>query len=185
VILTELEPERESVRFESKSGTLYVKRDGEMFVMDFPAYELTPAPTPPDDLIRGLGLKVSPQEVYRYDADPNYYLVLSDEKAIRAVKPDMEMIAKLHPHGVVVTAPGEGYDCVSRCFAPSYEIPEDHVTGSIHCALVPYWAGRLGKSKIHAYQASERGGELFCEFDGERVFIGGYVVKYLVGEISI
>ena len=70
-------------------------------------------------------------------------------------------------------------------FVPIFGIPEDPVTGSIHSALVPYWAARLGKSKIHAYQASQKGGDLFCEYPGKRVLIGGYAVKYLTGMISI
>lgn len=183
VILTELEPARDSVSFESKSGPLYVRRQGDIFVMDFPKYELTPVPNPPEDLIRGLG--VQSQEVFVFDADPNYYVILPNEDAVRAVEPDMDMISRLHPYGVVITAPGERTDCVSRCFAPSYGIPEDQVTGSIHCALVPYWAERLKKSKIHAYQASKRGGDLYCELDEGRVLIGGYAVKFMTGNIFI
>ena len=101
------------------------------------------------------------------------------------MEPDFAAMEELHPYGVVITAAGERTDIVSRCFAPSYGIPEDPVTGSIHSALVPYWAKRLNKTTIHAHQASERGGDLFCELLGERVLIGGHAVKYLSGYIYL
>lgn len=182
-IFTELEPSRQSIQFESKSGPLLVTRQGSLFEMDFPAYPMTPCPSPPSSLLKGL--RERPQEVYVVEEDPNYYVILNSEDDVRGIEPDLNLFEQLHPYGVVVTAPGARTDCVSRCFAPSYGIPEDPVTGSIHSALVPYWANRLQKSKIHAYQASQRGGDLFCEFLGERVLIGGHAVKYLTGTIYI
>ena len=95
------------------------------------------------------------------------------------------LLAQLHPYGVVVTAPGDEADFVSRYFAPSYGIPEDPVTGSIHCALAPYWSKQLHKSKLHARQVSKRGGELRCEDLPDRVLIAGQAVKYLEGTICI
>ena len=86
---------------------------------------------------------------------------------------------------MIVTAPGADSDCASRYFVPGFGIPEDPVTGSIHSALVPFWAQRLNKKQIHARQVSRRGGELFCEDRGARVRIGGYAVKYLQGSITI
>lgn len=183
VIFTELEKERLSVRFESKSGPLIVTRQGLLMVMDFPAYSMIPCLDPPKLLLQGL--KQNPQEIFFVEGDPNYYAVFATENEVRAMEPDLNLIEQLHPYAVVVTAPGEKTDCVSRYFAPSYGIPEDPVTGSIHSALVPYWSNRLKKSKIHAYQASQKGGDLFCEYPGKRVLIGGYAVKYLTGMISI
>ncbi len=183
VIFTELEPERRSIQFESKSGPLQVTRQGGLLEMDFPAYVMTPCQNPPDKLLKGLKGQV--QEVFVVEEDPNYYGILKTEDEVYGIEPDLNLIEQLHPYGVVITAPGRRTDCVSRCFAPSYGIPEDPVTGSIHSALVPYWANRLNKSKIHAYQASQRGGDLFCEHKGERVLIKGHAVKYLTGNIFI
>lgn len=183
VIFTELEKERLSIQFESKSGPLMVTRQDSLLVMDFPAYPMLCCQDPPKSLLKGLNL--TPQEVFVVDTDPNYYAVFATEQEVRAIKPDLNMLEQLHPYSVVVTAPGNKSDCVSRYFAPSFGIPEDPVTGSIHSALVPYWANRLGTSKIHAVQASLRGGDLFCEYPGKRVCIGGYAVKYLTGMISI
>jgi PhzF family phenazine biosynthesis protein len=183
VIFTELDPECQFVRFESKSGPLQVMRQGAFLTMDFPAFHMTPCQSPPDGVLQGLNRQ--PQEVLVVDADPNYYAIFPSEEEVRSIAPDLNVLAQLHPYGVVVTAPGNQSDCVSRYFAPSYGIPEDPVTGSIHSALVPYWAKRLNKSHIHASQASQRGGELFCEAQGERVLIGGHAVKYLTGTISI
>lgn len=183
VVFTELDPRRQSVRFESKSGTLEVTREDSLLRMDFPAFQMEPCQHPPDSLLKGLGKQ--PQAVYRVEADPNYYAILETEAEIHALQPNLSLLEEVDPYGVVVTAPGQNSDCVSRYFAPSYGIPEDPVTGSIHSALVPYWAKQLNKSKIHAHQASARGGELFCEDRGDRVSIGGYAVKYLTGTIFI
>lgn len=182
VIFTEIDTKLQSIQFESKSGILKVAKEGDMLVMDFPAFEMKAVQSPPEALTKCL--KVQPQEVFIIEEDPNYHVILKTESEVRAINPDFNLMEKIHPFGVVITAPGDQSDIVSRCFAPSYGIPEDPVTGSIHSALVPYWANRLGKSKIHAYQASERGGDLYCEFTGERVLIGGYAVKYLTGKIQ-
>ncbi len=183
VIFDEIDPKRQSILFESKSGPLEVKREGSLLKMDFPAFRMVTHLNPPENLLKGLNKR--PQEVLFVDADPNYYAVFKNEDDVRDIKPDLHLLAQLHPYGVVATAPGKKTDCVSRYFAPSYGIPEDPVTGSIHCALVPYWSKQLNKSNIHAHQASDRGGDLFCENRGERVILGGYAVKYLSGVISM
>lgn len=183
VIFNELDPKRQSVRFESRSGPLQVMRKGSLLFMDFPAFQMEPCHSPPDILLQGLNIK--PQEVFSVEADPNYYAIFESEGEVLSIEPDLNLLEQLHPMGVVVTAAGENSDCVSRCFAPSYGIPEDPVTGSIHCALVPYWARRLNKSHIHAHQVSQRGGELYCQDKGERVVVGGKAVKYLAGNIYI
>ncbi len=183
VIFTEIKKELKSVRFESKSGPLIVTRKDLLLVMDFPAYPMIPCQNPPKLLLQGL--RQQPREIFVVKEDPNYYAVFETQEQVRTLKPDLHLIEQLHPYAVVVTAPGKKTDCVSRYFAPSYGIAEDPVTGSIHCALVPYWANQLKKSKIHACQASQRGGDLFCKLMEERVLIGGYAVKYMTGMISI
>jgi PhzF family phenazine biosynthesis protein len=183
VIFTELDATRESVQFESRSGSLGVKRNGSLLTMDFPALRLHPCQNPPEELIQGLGKP--PGEVFYVDADPNYFAIYDTEEDVRSIRPDLRLLERLHPYGVAVTAPGRNADCGSRYFAPSYAIPEDPVCGSIHCALVPYWAKRLNKSQVYAHQVSERGGELFCEDKGDRVSISGYAVKYLEGRIFV
>lgn len=183
VVFTEMAPERTAVTFESASGRLTVRRREGLLVMDFPALAMAVCPEPPADLVAGLGRE--PAAVYRVEADANYFAIYDDEEAVRSLAPDLGRLAALHPYGVAVSAPGREADCVSRYFAPSYGIPEDPVTGSIHCALVPYWAERLGRARIHAVQASARGGALFCTDRGERVEIGGTAVKYLEGTITL
>jgi predicted PhzF superfamily epimerase YddE/YHI9 len=104
---------------------------------------------------------------------------------VRAITPDFPRIAALPCNGIIVTAPGDSVDFVSRYFAPKFGIPEDPVTGSAHCELIPYWAKRLGKKKLVARQISARGGELRCEDRGDRVGIAGTAVKYLEGIIEV
>jgi predicted PhzF superfamily epimerase YddE/YHI9 len=111
--------------------------------------------------------------------------VFDSEQVIQVLVPDFDLLAKLDSLGVIVTAPGKKSDFVSRFFAPRVGIPEDPVTGSAHCTLIPYWAQRLGRKKLHALQLSRRRGELFCEDCGERVLISGYAVKYLEGAIYL
>ena len=183
VLFTELEPSRDSVTFETRSGPLGVRRDGDRLTMDFPAWKLLSVETPPDTLLAGLGKR--PAEIYLVDTQDNYFAVYDSEEDVRALTPDFRSLDTLHPAGVVVTAPGKDADCASRYFAPSWGIPEDPATGSIHCGLVPYWAARLGKKEIYAHQVSGRGGELFCEDRGDRVRISGHAVKYLEGMISV
>jgi predicted PhzF superfamily epimerase YddE/YHI9 len=98
---------------------------------------------------------------------------------------DFARLEQLHPFAVAITAPGEKVDFVSRYFAPSYGVPEDPVTGSVHCALAPYWASRLGKTHLHARQVSKRGGELWCEMAGERVVLKGAAVLTLRGTLLL
>ena len=115
----------------------------------------------------------------------HYLAVLEDEGAVLALAPDMAGILALDRRGVIVTAPGAECDFVSRFFAPALGIPEDPVTGSAHCVLVPYWAERLGIVDLHARQVSARGGELFCRLKGDRVRLSGEAVLYLEGKILV
>ncbi len=110
-------------------------------------------------------------------------LLLEDQKAVAELKPNMQMLAELPFDGVIVTAKGDDCDFASRFFAPRIGIPEDPVTGGVHCSLIPFWASKLGKTELFARQLSERGGELFCEFAGDRVKIGGNAIMFLKGTI--
>ena len=179
VIFNELTPTAESVQFSTKSGTLVVKRDGELLSLDFPAFPPQECPVNPG-LIAALGGK--PGKVL---AARDYLVVYGTEAELRNVAPDMDALRKADRFGVIATAPGKDVDFVSRFFAPAQGIPEDPVTGSAHCTLIPYWSKRLGKTKLHAYQASPRGGELWCEDRGERVTISGKAVQFLEGTICL
>lgn len=171
--------ESEQVTFDSRSGPLKVRRDGERLTLDFPAEEVR-ACEAPEALRRGLGAE--PSECYR---GADYMAVLESEAAVRALRPDFRALGELDTRGVIATAKGDEVDFVSRFFAPRYGIDEDPVTGSAHCALAPYWAKRLGKSALKARQLSRRGGELDCTVEGERVFISGKAVRYLEGTICV
>lgn len=179
VIVHILKSDTRHIRFASNSGTLDVETDGDLIRLDFPADG--PRPAPPLRLELALGL--NPQTALT--SNIGYLLVPMSEPEVRALKPDMAALAQLNCKGVIVTATGQDCDFVSRFFAPRLGVPEDPVTGSAHCVLVPYWAARLGKHKLHARQLSPRGGELFCEMRGQRVWISGRAVQYMQGWIEI
>jgi PhzF family phenazine biosynthesis protein len=167
------------VTFHSRSGPLIVARDGELLAMEFP----TRAPErcdPPAALVAGL--EKDPIETWR---SRDLMAVFESEEDVRALAPRMELLLRLDVLGVIATAPGRDADFVSRFFAPAAGVPEDPVTGSAHCTLIPYWAGRLGRPRLHARQISARGGELFCEHRGERVIIAGRAALYLEGTIRV
>ena len=181
VVMRFLETQRESVSFHTaKAGTLVVSRRADMLVMDFPTRPAVPAAAPPG-LFAALG--GTPREVLR----ARDHLVLYGSAAeIAALTPDLAALAKVDCWAVIVTAQGEnGVDFVSRFFAPAQGVPEDPVTGSAHCTLVPYWAKRLGKTEFEARQLSRRGGALSCALNGDRVSIAGKAVLYLEGRISV
>jgi PhzF family phenazine biosynthesis protein len=181
VVLSFLEPARAAVSFRTvKAGTLTVSRDGDVLVMDFPARPATPC-EPPAGLLAALG--GSPREVLHAR---DHLIVYETAAEIAALKPDLAALAKVDCWAAIVTAPGEsGVDFVSRFFAPAQGVPEDPVTGSAHCTLVPYWAKRLGKTEFEARQLSRRGGALRCALNGDRVSIGGKAVVYLEGQIEM
>jgi PhzF family phenazine biosynthesis protein len=179
LILNRLAPRRSSVVFHTKIGDrLEVVRDEDRLAMDFPSRP--PAPRPLGDVAAALG--AAPAEVL---AARDGFAVFRSEAEVRALRPDMARIAAFDVMGMIATAPGSDCDFVSRFFAPKHNIPEDPVTGSAHCTLIPYWAKRLGRSKLFARQVSARGGELFCEDRGARVTIGGRAVLYLEGTIYV
>lgn len=182
VVLTRLHPDRRAVRFETRGGPLDVRvDDSSLFHLALPAYRVVPVADPPADLVEGLS---TPIETVLH-AVKNFYVVLPDETAVRDLQPNLERLRRLHPNGVSVTAPGSTTDFVSRYFAPSYGIPEDPVSGHPHCALVPFWAGRLGRDRLRARQLSARAGDLDCELQGDRVVVAGRVALYAAGEICI
>lgn len=164
-----------------KAGELFVTRAGDVFTLDFPARP--PAPVEVDaDLLEGLG-GPAPVEVL---AARDYLVVYATADQVRALRPRMDRLAGLD-RMTIVTAPGDapGIDFVSRFFAPAKGVPEDPVTGSAHCTLIPYWARRLGRTRLEALQVSRRGGRLHCALEGSRVRIGGRAALYLEGAIHV
>ncbi len=179
VIFNYVDKSRDTVCFDSVSGPLTVKRENNSLSMDFPSDTPSPCPTP-NELVEGL--LIEPKEVLR---SRDYLVVYDSEEKIKSLRPNMEKLSRLDSLGIIATAPGSQCDFVSRFFAPGVGIPEDPVTGSAHCTLVPYWANKTGKTQFHALQLSQRGGELFCEQRGDRVAIAGRAVTYLEGTIII
>lgn len=179
VIFNRIAPSLASIRFQSKSGPLVVTREGDLLSLDFPARPPAECHVHPD-LAAALGGR--PETIL---ASRDYMVVYGSEDEVRALDPDMEKLKRVDRFAVIVTAPGKDVDFVSRFFAPVQGVPEDPVTGSAHCTLVPYWAERLGKTKLHALQVSPRGGELWLEHRGDRVTISGSAVLFLEGAIHL
>jgi PhzF family phenazine biosynthesis protein len=179
VLYNELGFDGPQIRFQSKSGELRVSRDGERFVLDFPSRPPAVCDAP-EGLAEALGGK--PTNILK---SRDYLAIYQTEAEILALKPDFRAIGALDVHAVIVSAPGDDCDFVSRFFAPAVGIDEDPVTGSSHCTLTPYWSQRLGKTKMFARQVSKRGGEVYCELAGDRVHLGGDAVLYLKGEIYV
>ena len=182
VIFNELGFQGQRIRFESQSGELHVDRDGDRLVLDFPSWPakrvaVTPAMT------RAFGAE--PMEAWE---GRDLLCLFVNEDVVRGLKPDHAAFHQLPYVCNIASAPGRPggeFDFVSRVFCPEVGIPEDPVTGSAHCLLMPYWAARLGKAKLSAFQASKRGGRLLCELAGNRVRIAGRAALYLRGEIFV
>jgi PhzF family phenazine biosynthesis protein len=180
VIFQHLGRPGESVTFQSHSaGELRVDRSENRLVLDFPS---RPAEACEASAKLAEGLRAQPHEVFK---GRDYLAVFERQADVASISPVFDIVAELDANGVVVTAPGNDCDFVSRYFAPKVGVPEDPVTGSVHCALIPYWSKRLGKTKLHARQLSARGGELFCEDRGERVGIGGTAITYVEGTVRL
>lgn len=167
------------IRFQTRAGELTVTKNQELLELDFPsrpAQECQPLAL----LEQALGIAPS------YTAKARDYMAVFDsERIVREITPDMAALMQLDSLGVIVTAPGNDCDFVSRFFAPQAGVPEDPVTGSAHCTLIPYWSKRLGKSKLHARQVSLRGGELLCEDRDQRVGIAGRAITYSSGYLQV
>ncbi len=181
VIFNYIDTSIEEITFSSKSGILKAqKEENGSITLDFPSR--------PAEKIE------IPKEVYKaFNAEPkeafaarDLILTLSSEKEVLAEEPKLELLKTLPYLCTVITAKGENSDFVSRVFDANADVlPEDPVTGSAHASLVPFWAKQLGKTNLKALQLSKRGGELDCRLDGDRVFLSGYAVPYLIGEINI
>jgi len=179
VILNDLTPGERSVSFDTKSGVLTVTRQGDLYSLDFPSRPPEPC-DPCPELIPALG--GNPEAVL---AARDYLVIYGSEDEVRALQPNMDRLARIDRFAVIATAPGKQVDFVSRFFAPAKGVPEDPVTGSAHCTLIPYWSERLRKSKLRANQVSPRGGELWCENRGDRVTISGKAVQFFEGTICL
>jgi predicted PhzF superfamily epimerase YddE/YHI9 len=172
-------PAARRVVFSTRSGELTVTRDGDMLCMDFPSRPGLPVAVT-DELVAALGERPAAALLAR-----DLLAVFETEAQIRDLQPDFARISALDVHAIIVSAPGAGVDYVYRFFAPNQGVPEDPVTGSANCTLVPYWAHRLGKTELVAKQLSARGGDLRCRLQGDRVLIAGHAVEYLRGEITV
>ena len=179
VILTQVEKNSPRVEFETLSGRFTVERQGKFFEMNFPAYESKKIPVT-DAMSEAVNAKVLEAYLAR-----DLLMVLESAAAVENLSPDMNKLSKLDGMTQAVTAAGEGFDCVSRVFAPKVGVPEDPVTGSTHCLIAPYWSARLGKKKFVARQASARGGILHCEVSGARVKISGRAVLFAVSDLKV
>ena len=181
ILYSELAFQKNQIAFETKKGViLNVSREKDIINLDFPSCQPKIVDDPTDLLNRALG------------ANPSWFLfgnygmaVFNDEQDIMNMQPDLNLLAKLEYNGIIVTAPGDHVDFVSRFFGPKLGIPEDPVTGGAHCELIPYWANRLKKKDMLATQLSKRGGQLYCSYLGDRVIMGGKAITYLEGEILI
>lgn len=188
VVLRLLEPAREQVTFHSRGGRLGVVRQDDLLALDFPADPLpeTDDPALLDRVAAALGARPARLLQRRwlmavFDRADSVETLLPDPRALAAL--DHDGLAQ----GVIATAPGDGgrFDCVSRYFAPACGIDEDPVTGSAHTRIVPYWAGRLGKERLVARQASARGGVLTGTVRGDRIILAGASRAFLHGTISL
>lgn len=179
IIFTELGYNSPVISFQShRSGELKVTKEGEYLTLNFPADKLREVGA---EEISRCGFSAQPKAVYKGKTD--YLIVFENEEQVRALDPDFQKVKKIPARGIIVTAPGNQVDFVSRFFAPQSGIPEDPVTGSAHTSLIPYWSKRLNKKQMTARQLSIRGGDLICADLGDRVGISGQCVLYLKGEI--
>ncbi len=179
VLINEYNETASPICFMTRSGELRVSRSGDDLVMDFPLQAPMPCTIPPQ-LLSSLGLESA--EVL---AAEDYLVVVEDEQTVTQLQPDFAGLKGLPLRGVIVTAPGENDDFVSRWFGPNVGVDEDPVTGSSHTTLAPYWAEKLGKRELSARQVSQRSGELLCKVNEDRVFITGAAVKYMDGWIYL
>ncbi len=179
VVFEHLGYEGNVVTFRTQSGDLSVWKDEDFLVMDFPSRPAEQADCP-KQISEGLGIEID--KVFK---SRDYLVVLENESQVRGLQPDFSILKRLDSEGIIVTAPGDQVDFVSRFFAPRMGIDEDPVTGAAHSTLTPYWADRLGKSELRAKQISARGGDLWCKQVDDRVYIAGQAALYLKGFLDI
>jgi PhzF family phenazine biosynthesis protein len=162
------------------SGRLVVRKKSGLYEMDFPS-----RPPKPDVIPVGLDVALGADLHEVLSSEEDLLAVVGSENEVRALAPDFGALDRIDRRGIIVTAGGNECDFVSRFFAPRVGVPEDPVTGSAHCVLIPYWKEKLGKSEFRALQVSRRGGELFCRDKGLRVMISGHAVLFMQGEIEL
>ncbi len=181
ILFTECNYASEEIHFKTASGSLTVKREGSKYFMDFPIREAQVASLP-EEIADSLNIK--PKEVYKAR---DYMLVYPSQKEIQHLEINRSIFDEINinPGGVIVTAPGESCDFVSRYFTPQATILEDPVTGSAHCTLAPYWSRRLKKDTLEAKQLSARGGDITCTVNEERVIISGNAVTFSKSDLYI
>lgn len=176
-----LEPQVSELNFTTQQvGPLQTLVDGEVFTLNFPARIPQPCEVP-EGLLESIGATEAVEVLRSRD----YFVVLPNEAAVLAVTPDFNKMKELDTVGVIVTARGAEADAVSRCFYPGAGVPEDPVTGSAHCNIVPYWAQQLGKNELYCRQLSARGGDLQCELRDDRVYMSGRCVLFMKGELYL
>lgn len=181
VIKNFIEPHVAEINFfTQKAGLLKAFAKDGLYTLDFPSRPPQPCGAP-EPLLKSLGVR----NVVEVLKSRDYFVVLPNEEAVKNVEPDFTLMKELDAISVIVTAKGQSADVVSRCFYPGMGIPEDPVTGSAHCNVVPYWAEKLGKTKLHCKQLSPRGGDLQCELIGNRVQMSGKCILYMQGEINL
>lgn len=180
VLFHHLGYQEDKIEFQSRSGRLTVERNAQGYTLDFPVDTLQLQSVTP--LMEEV-LSKRPLEAWRGKDD--LMLVLSEQEDILALTPNFQKMQEIPTRGVIVTAPGEEVDFVSRCFFPNAGIDEDPVTGSAHTTLIPYWSEQLGKKDLKAKQLSARGGQLTCALREDRVKISGNCVTYLEGHLTI
>jgi len=180
IMMSHLAFNKPQINFNSRSGMLSVRKNGELLTLNFPKDELNKTETP-----KAILDAISVKPVNCYEGKNVLMVVLNSQEELESINPKSNFIAQAHPHGVIITAKGNDVDFVSRCFFPNLGINEDPVTGSAHTILTPYWSAKLGKAKLTAKQLSKRTGNLTCELIGDRVEISGKAVTYMVGEIEI
>lgn len=179
VILRFYEPMAQRVHFHTMSGELNVEKQDNLYEMDFPAYDLKPVPVT-KQMSEAIG--ATPVEAYM---GRDLLCILDSEETVRKLQPDQEKVKALDGLLLQVIAQGTDTDCVSRSFAPKCAVAEDPVCGSGHCHIIPYWADRLGKDKLIAYQASRRGGKLYCRREGNRIILAGNAALYAEAELFV
>ena len=178
ILVVDDEPDSDVVQFNTLSGVLTVRRNGSLYEMDFPTYELTEIPVT-DAMERAFGARPV-KAVLGLDL----ICVFETEEQVRSMHPDQELLKGIEGRIQNATAAGKDTDCVSRSFCPKLAIAEDPVCGSAHCQIADYWSGELGKKTIYAYQASTRGGYLYCELlENGRISLSGEAVLVAISDI--
>lgn len=181
IVMNNINPESDLVKFETKSGELVVERAGDLYALDFPKREGEKCEMP-YELVLGLGKL--PKETYHFE-NRDYMLIYDDADQVENLDPDFEELAKLDIQGIIISSKGTDTDYVLRYFSPHLGVNEDPATGSAQCTLAPYWSKKLGRAEVSSRQLSQRGGKMICKTLEDRVKIAGRVVAYMEGQIFI